>query len=112
MTKAEGKKGSEKKKKKTTELPWSVRGISHETRNFITKAAKKQKKKKGEWMNEVLLKAAQEVITSKAKLPTLPHEDVLKELNAFKKEQTELNSKIDAIIEHQSKPLIKRIFGG
>jgi len=70
------------------------------------------KKRKKRLLNYRGVLAAQEVITSKAKLPTLPHEDVLKELNAFKKEQTELNSKIDAIIEHQSKPLIKRIFGG
>ena len=114
---------SEIKNKKNTDTPWSIRGVTSETRVYIAKAAKKEKKKLGEWINEKLLKAAQEVFTGKqftniTTLTKVGEKEIEEKLSLMENNQKEQNSKIEQltnlvenIARNQDKPSIfKKIF--
>lgn len=109
--------GSGRNKKHTTEQPWSLRGITKETRTYIEKAAKKERKKIGEWANEKLFKAAQETLSSKSNLP-VKQEDLFDKFDSIEKAQTEQTEKMEQLTkllhqltEKDKFSLVEKIFG-
>lgn len=102
------KAGNAASKKSSTNRNWNVKGVIPETRVAVRKAAQKEGKKIGEWVNEKLMFAAQETLTSQPKLPARTIEDTLAELS---KNFGVIAEKVNQIETNQKKPLLKRVFG-
>lgn len=106
---------SDKNEKKTTDLPWSIRGVTPETRAYVIKAAQKENKKLGEWINDKLLKSAQEVFLDKIHpIAKMEDKEVISKILSVENSQLEQNAKIDqltALVENIVKNQNKSIFG-
>jgi hypothetical protein len=99
-----------KKPQKTngTTAMWSIKGIEHETRSKATMAAKRNKETIGKWANRVMIDAAVRELSSKKQVALPDPIDLMKQ---FQSTTEKLEAKIDALAEHQNKPLLKRVFG-
>lgn len=76
--------------------PWSVKGVSPETREAVKKAARRANKTIGDWVDEALRLAATESL--KTQLPAKRLEDQLEEISG----------KLDEL----RRPWWQRLFGG
>lgn len=80
---------------KKQETPWSVRGISHETRTAAKKAARRSGLTIGEWMERTLQEAAQRDLKGEGdQLPALRLEETLSKIADNLEKQ---NTRLDAI---------------
>jgi hypothetical protein len=88
--------------------PWSIRGITHETRNAATKAAKDTKTPIGEWVERALLDSIQSQYQKDAPKQELgPTTDQM--LTKMLEAQETIAKRLDEMNEKQSKPLLARI---
>lgn len=76
---------------------WQVKGVSHETREAIGRAARKEGMTIGQWVDETLHREAVATITGKAQ--NLPME-------TLEKQFAEINTKLDQMRQ----PLWRRFF--
>lgn len=77
--------------------PWQVKGVTPETRESVRRAARKAGLPIGEWVNQVLHRAAVEALTGQEQLPAKRLEDQL----------AEISGKLDDL----QRPFWKRFFG-
>lgn len=96
-------------KSKSTAGLWGIKGIDNETRSKTKKAAAKRKETIGSFANRALLDAANEVLASKTtgtELSTSTDDMMLKMFE----NQERLTTQVEALVEQQNKPLLKRMF--
>jgi hypothetical protein len=108
ITKTPEKANKKPGKATGTTAMWSIKGIEHETRSKATTAAKRNKETIGKWANRVMMDAAVRELSSKKQV-ALP--DPIDLMEKFQSTTEKLEAKIDALAEHQNKPLLKRVFG-
>lgn len=98
----------ENKEKTTCKKDWFIRGVDIEAINAVSMAAKKSKKRLGQWLSEVILKAAKETLTKTTEVAK-PEDvrDVLKEfVERFESRQEKLEKQLQMLGE----PWHKRVF--
>ena len=102
--------GRPKNKNTDQSKPWSIRGISHETRSAATKAARDSKTPIGEWVERALQNEIQnQYAQPETKTELGPTSDEM--LQQLLKSQEALAKRLDDMNEHQSKPLLARLLG-
>jgi len=80
---------------KKQETPWSVRGVSHETRTAAKKAARRANLTIGEWMERTLWEAIQRDLKSEpSQLPSVGIEETLLKIVDRLEAQ---NARLDAV---------------
>jgi len=88
--------------------PWSIRGITHETRSAATKAARDIKIPIGEWIERSLLSTIQTQYQKEEPKKELgPTTDQM--LARLMESQDSLAKRLEEMSEKQSKPLLARI---
>lgn len=87
---------------------WNVRDIDRETINAAKICAKKLDKTVGQWLNEIVLKAAQEMLTKKTEV--IKPEDVRDVLKDFVKQFEERHDRLEERLQMLSEPWHKRVF--
>lgn len=97
---------STKKAKSNTTKTWSLKGIENETRQAVTKAAKKKGITIGAYVNAVLMEAAVKDLKGKAELP-VKMEDIQTQLSDMNKSIAMLAEKME---NKPKKTLIERLF--
>jgi uncharacterized protein (DUF1778 family) len=97
------KKGRPRKAKASNVTPWTIKGIQIETRDRVSKAAKRERTTIGNWVDRVLNEQATSVLQNKpATELSKTNEELL----------SELLTKVDKLTENSQKPFLKRLFGG
>jgi len=85
---------------KKQETPWSVRGVSHETRTAAKKAAHRSGLTVGEWIERALQEAAQRDLQSESnQLPAIRLEETLSKIVENLEKQ---NARLDAVETRKS----------
>lgn len=99
-----------KNKEKTTgkKPQWNLRSVDVEAVNAANMCAKKEQKGLGEWVSEVILKAAQERLTKKTEV--IKPEDVRDVLKEFMGQMEKQLGDIREDFKKVNEPWHKRVF--
>ena len=104
---------SAKKPSTKSPSPWSIRGVSMETRNAASLAARRAGKSVGEWLEGVVMTAAHAELKAPG-VPAATTEDtlaaILGQLERRDQAINDLSAKVDAIAVQQRKGLLARLF--
>lgn len=100
------KENKEKTTKNTKQMV--IRSVDIEAINAANMAAKKEKKRIGQWVSEVFLKAAQERLTKTTEVAK--PEDVRDVLKDFMKHFEEKHERLERQLEMLNEPWHKKVF--
>jgi len=103
------KRGRPRNASKTTSKTWAVKGVENETRQKVTAAAKQSKQTIGNYVNRVLLDAANETLGNpkESRELALTTDQMLEKLITS---QENLTKQVAEISERDKRGLLKKIF--
>jgi len=112
------KPGRPKTVNDATSSPWTIRGVNHETREAVKKAAKKENITLGEYVDRHLLDASHETLgtgtkTKKEIGPTVEEmmSDFIKEFATQKVKMEEMAKEMKEVRDYQTKSWLKKLTG-